>query len=139
MPKEEKPEKFHIHFETSADRIAEIELVKKEKDLETTKEAIEYFIDRHEDAKRIDILKIAIEYWMDEAHKSWKPLQDFINQKDTLDIRVSDMTNTLLERDAQIAILETDNMYLRAKIASLERERDLYERTTHEGEKVAKF
>ena len=136
MPKEEKTEKIRINFETSAERNAEIELVKKEKDFETTKEAMEYFIDRHEDAKRIDILKIAIEYWMDEAHKSWKPLQDFINEKDALDIRVSDMTNALLEKDAQIAILETDNMYLRAKVAILEREKTLYERTTCESEKL---
>jgi len=127
MPKEEKTEKIRINFETNAERNAEIERVKKEKALETTKEAMEYIIDNHK--KPTENAQWFVFLGKDR-------IEDLIKDNTTLHSGVSDMTNALLEKDAQIAILETDNMYLRAKVAILEREKALYERTTCESEKL---
>lgn len=54
-----------------------------------------------------------------EIQKLRKPIEELLKDKNTLESRVSDMGNTLLERDEKIAVLETDNEQLRIQVTKL--------------------
>lgn len=58
-------------------------------------------------------------HWKDECMKARKPIEDLLKEKSILELRVSDVANSLLERDGKIAVLETDNEQFRAQIAKL--------------------
>jgi len=54
-----------------------------------------------------------------EIERLKKPIEALLNDKNTLELKVSDMGNALLERDEKIAVLETDNEQLRIKVEEL--------------------
>lgn len=55
----------------------------------------------------------------EEIRKLTTSAKNLSNERDTLNSKVSDMENTLLERDKKIAILETDNAYKDELISKL--------------------
>jgi hypothetical protein len=70
-------------------------------------------------AERLSIAERQLEQTTGELEEARTGKEDLLSVKSTLESRVSDMTNTLLERDAKIAVLETDNEQLRTQIAEL--------------------
>ena len=54
-----------------------------------------------------------------ELYNIKKPHEELLNEKGTLELKVSGMGNALLERDGKIAVLETDNEQLRIQVTKM--------------------
>lgn len=70
-------------------------------------------------AERLPYVEKQLEQREKELQNIKKPHEELLSEKNTLELRVSNMGNVLLERDEKIAILETDNEQLRMQITKL--------------------
>jgi DNA repair exonuclease SbcCD ATPase subunit len=64
-----------------------------------------------QDNKTLEDRQEGIEKQLKQAKQKLEPMQDLLTEKDTLTSKVSEMGNSLVERDHKIATLETDNAY----------------------------
>jgi len=65
----------------------------------------------HADNKTLESRQEILEKELRKANAKLEPMEDLLTEKETLTSKVSEMGNSLVERDHKIATLETDNAY----------------------------